>query len=1310
MTDAQQLPLELTTAPYRNHYLFSDHYLDHLLPQDPRWGDIAAAAAELYPWLQALYRREAPHLPHYNESQLEEHWLKPLLRKLGHCFEPQATIPGLAHHINKPDYVLFPDEPARQAALAAQKSAQYAAHALAVLEVKAWEVPLSKKLPGGSPTFAAQNPSWQIDTYLRATGLAWGLLSNGRLWRLVHHQTSHKLDVYYEVDLLDLLRRDDPGALRYFLLFFRQAALLPDARGRRFLDDALRASQAYAVALEEDLRENAYRALEHLMQGFLDLPANGLGEPDLRAIYQNSLYLLYRLLFILYGESRGLLPLPNPIYREQYSLMHIKNDIAALRHPPARHSTLFWSRLQNLFQIINGDNPALNQELGVPRYNGGLFSPPLHPFLHRHQIGDQALVKAMDLLCRRETAPGQFEFADYRTLGVRHLGSIYEGLLEYQPRLADQPLVAVRDAQGERWLPALGLPAGAKVLERRETGQVYLTTDRGERKTTGSYYTPQPIVEYIVEQAIEPLIQAAIARVKARAASLTTAPARRQAGQALAAEILSLKICDPSMGSGHFLVETTDALSRALATDPYVEAAGTGEEDLVYWRRQVVERCIYGVDRNPLAVELAKLSLWLATVAADKPLSFLDHHLRCGDSLVGAWVQDLGDVPALLLSKKARQEREKLAAMGGRQANLFEIRLSEKLPLVIDGILQITGRESDTYETVQAKEAADQAVQALKAPFAAVAALWLSAGFGHSYTSAAYHEALEAIEQPERLLAQPAVQTALQQAAEQQFFHWELAFPEVFYDRQGQPLAERAGFDAIIGNPPYVRQEELGPLKPYFAQAHAAVYAGTADLFVYFLGQGVRLLRAGGRLAYISSNSWLRAAYATPLRAFLRTRVTMETVLDLGDNRVFADAPDVYPAIEILRRESPPADHAAAVAVFTRGEGVADLARQVAAKTFTVALHDQPDTGWQLEDDRARRLFTHLLAGGKPLEEVVDGQLYRGILTGLNEAFIVDQATRDRLIQVNPANLALLRPLVNGEDVRSWYIEDEKRWLILLPDGWTQQTFGAGLTEPVAWDLLVAKHPTLARHLHPFAEAARRRADQGAYWWELRPCSYYAAFDGPKIFWPEMAKQPRFAAAGPGIVGNKTTFMIPGEWPYLLGLLMSRALWFTITHLCVPIGERRGLLRYTLSAQFMARLPIPDAPEPVRATLSDLAQQLTAAASARYTLHTRVRRRILHDLGVPGGTLNQALTAWWTLDFAAFRAALGKAFRRDIPLKARDEWEEWLTLQRTAHEQATAAIVNLETALNTQIYALFELSPADIQIIEESTKYAYGEV
>ena len=884
MTSPLQLHMGVQ-APHRNRYLFSDHYLENLLPDDPRWAVALSQAEALQAWLQDLYARERDQLPDYVEDQLEEHWFKPILRRLGHTFETQASVPGLDKHARHPDYVFFSDEAARQHAAGLQNQQAYADEALAVGEVKRWDTPLGKKRKGGEPSFEDQNPSWQIDYYVRITGLDWGILTNGRLWRLVHQDSSQRLNIYYEVDLVDLLLREEPGPLRYFLLFFRQAAFQPAAQGRVFLDDVLAASNAYAVELEEDVEENVYQALERLMQGFLDLPGNGLGADDLRQIYDNSLYLLYRLLFILYGESRGLLPMDQDDYRDHFSLEAVKRAIAQGRMPTTAMTTVVWGRLQNLFRIINGEEAALNRSLGVPRYNGGLFDPHNHPFLEENEVGDGALVEALDLLSRRKTDAGR-EFVDYRTLSVRHLGSIYEGLLEYQPRIAQEPMVAVGDEWRETCQVSENL-TGLPDADRRAPGQVYLETDRGERKATGSYYTPQYIVEYIVKHTLGPLIDEATEGVREDLAEdrhLRKADRQAQGGERLVAEILDLKVLDPAMGSGHFLVEATEYLARALATDPYVETEHVAEEDLTYWKRRVVERCIYGVDKNPLAVELAKLSLWLATVAVERPLSFLDHHLRCGDSLIGAQVEDLGWAPPPVLSKRARRQVEEQKA---GQINMFEHVLSQMLPTVMGQIMEITQQESRDYDTVRAKEAADQAVRELKAPFEAVADLWTSAYFGNDFERGDYDEALGVISQPGTLLALEPVERARQMAQERRFFHWELAFPEVFYDQHGQRLGERAGFDAVVGNPPYQFGENIPTSAKPFLEDVFYLARKQYDSYWLFYERVFQFLSRSGFHGFIIPDAFLARDEVEVLRARLLEEYTVCQLAPVGS--VFDD-------------------------------------------------------------------------------------------------------------------------------------------------------------------------------------------------------------------------------------------------------------------------------------------------------------------------------------------------------------------------------------------------------------------------------------
>ncbi len=1315
MPAAPNQPTLTSQQCHRNAQLFSDHYLDQVLPGRSDWQLLAVQAAEVRGQLRQIL---AAHQPSTIEAQTEQDLVRPVLQALGHTFEVQPSL-RTPDGGKTPDYVLFSDEAAR-AGLKGRvlDDAALRGAAFGVAEAKHWDRPLDRALAGPGDPFNNKNPAYQIAFYVQHAGVPWGILTNGRLWRLVHRDTSHKLDRYYEVDLPALLQGggDTPGepggpapdAFLYFYAFFRRAAFDP---GPLSLDALLAESADYAHAIGEGLKAQVYEALRHLAQGFLDYPANGLAanaaSAGLKAIYDHSLIALYRLLFIFYAEARDLLPLADsPGYRDNYSLRALTRQVArdrATAAPLLADTALIWPRLRQLFTIINAGSPPLK----VATFNGGLFDPARYPFLERYTVGDAHLEAALDALARVRG-----EFIDYRDLSERHLGTIYEGLLEHHLR----------------------------PIPPEDGWTVDLFNDRGERKRTGSYYTPDAIVKYIVEQTVGPALDAALAGIPP--ADIPPADASRRVDA-----VLGLNCLDPAMGSGHFLVEVVEHIARFLVdlgasvtTSSQVTSSQVArsqpptlepstfepEPDLAYWKRRVAQSCVYGVDLNPLAVDLAKLSLWLSTAAKDRPLSFLDHHLRVGNSLVGARLADLaaggspGAGPATGATTAQERRRAARVAKAAEQAQaagqasmLDDDAFRQSLSLAVGSMWLIEDNPGLTVADVKQQEQIYLSLrETLARRYAALADLATARRFGlhidpelaPRLAEYAAGQSVARFPQFDALLGQVS-----DLAEHHRFFHWELEFPEVFFDRHGYGLGERAGFDVVVGNPPYVRQEALAPYKAYFADVYPEVYHGTADLFVYFFAQGMRQLRQDGRLSYIASNSWLRANYATPLRKFLREQTTVETIVDLGDNRVFADAPDVYPAIMVARKRSPRSGDTAQAVTFGRGQGIQDLSKRIATARMPVSIHDQADSGWQLTENAERRLFTKLVQTGHPLQEIVQGSIYRGVVTGLNEAFIIDGQTRERLIREDASASKIIFPLINGEDIRPWYTENEDRWLIFVRRGLDVTLYPNVMQHLSKYRSLLQPRPTDWDMTKPWSG---RKA--GLYqWYEIQDTvAYYELFADQKLMWPEMARSPRFTLVEPGVVGNKTTFMIPGGNQVLLGLLMSRVSWFCISGLCNPIGERKGMLRYVLSEQSMVRLPIPDVPVPVQPLIAEHVNALSSTTSARYTLHRQARHRILSDLGRPGGKLNLKLTAWWELDFPAFRAELTKVFGRanDIPLRQRDEWEAWLADRRSEHERLTAEIVRLETALNAQVYALFDLTPAEIRIIEESTKYRYGEV
>jgi hypothetical protein len=276
--------------------------------------------------------------------------------------------------------------------------------ALAVGAAKYWERPLDVSLKGKGDPFSNKNPSYQIAFYVQHAGTEWGILTNGRLWRLYHRDTAHKLDRFYEVDLPALARSGDTETFLYFWAFFRREAFDDGPLGLRAM---MHESEEYARSVGDSLKGQVYDALRHLAQGFLDHPRNELApEPEtLRQIYDNSLIALYRMLFVLYAEARDLLPVrESEMYRETYSMHAIKHDVAQ-RDSLLPASATLWPRLKELFGIIDTGSPPLK----VATFDGGHFDPERHPFLERYIVGDGHLREAIDKLARVD---GQF--VDYR--------------------------------------------------------------------------------------------------------------------------------------------------------------------------------------------------------------------------------------------------------------------------------------------------------------------------------------------------------------------------------------------------------------------------------------------------------------------------------------------------------------------------------------------------------------------------------------------------------------------------------------------------------------------------------------------------------------------------------------------------------------------------------------------------------------------------------------------------------------------------------------------------------------------------------
>ena len=673
-----------STPEFNNRNLFSDYFLQSRLTQP---GAFAEWNTDLRPGLKQLQQIGDGDGGATLSTPVDyrKQFLDGLLRALG--FDPQ---PVSDQGEGQADYVLH--EPGTKKPLAG-------------LLAYRWDRPLDRPDDTPEAPRADDIPAIRVVNVLEQQKLPWTIVTNGKIWRLYCATAHSRATNYYEIDLpvaLEQVAQGDVAAFRYFYLFFRAAAFaVPSAPAPTpcFLDRVRLGSAAYAKELGERLREHIFATVfPYLAQGFVDYRKNELEEttkaddPFLAEVYDATLVLLYRLRFLLYAESLDLLPVGEPAYRG-ISLQALKEEIAAaagsapdaveqhLKDKYNRSDTGLFRRLAKLFAALADGS----KEHNVPTYNGGLFTAAFDKadtireakaarFLAKFRVPDFYLARALDLLARGEDAKSHdLVFVDYKSLGVRHLGSVYEGLLMYH--------VVLPREDGEKAYQQPGL-------------KIALVPSNNERKSTGSYFTPQHSVEHIVHHTVGPLLEEKFVALAPKfhaaqrkyADSLTFEKkkpdhvlSRRRSDEQVARDILreyehvvhdlfDLKVLDPAMGSAHFRVETvdyvTDKVLTFLAGFPWNPVHGFIERrvrrpildaldeqgikvnenrltDVNLIKRLVMKRCVYGVDLNPMAVELAKVSLWLDSFTIGAPLTFLDHHLRCGNSFIGSTIETL---------------------------------------------------------------------------------------------------------------------------------------------------------------------------------------------------------------------------------------------------------------------------------------------------------------------------------------------------------------------------------------------------------------------------------------------------------------------------------------------------------------------------------------------------------------------------------------------------------------------------------------------------------------------------------------------
>jgi hypothetical protein len=487
--------------------LFSDHYLKSRLNQND-WWPTDLEAQPVWQFCKELYEKRAFGLRRFdNEMGVRQEFIDKILECLRFAWSDNLRLPDTEQDL-EPDYILYASPEVKESVMDKSVAERYRV-GVAILEAKRFGHPLSKR-----SRHQQRYPHQQIRDYLQeAQTISWGILTNGEVWRLYcrNAKPSQFFALNFEAAINSLEH------FKVFLALFSPAAFVRNGAGKCRLDYVRESAVAAQAQLEEDLRRRVFSLVELLANGFAERPENNIADADLPRLYESCLIFLYRLLFILYAEGGGLLPvkLKSRKYYREFSLQRLIPDLKSFSAYDSRTRTRLYEDIRELCHLINGTDERKNNEYSVPRYNGGLFDPDRHRDLETWRVCDGVLAGVLrGLMFNPIPQPGEpaapVETVDFGDLRVQQLGSIYEGLLEHS--LA------------------------------RQNGQLTLQTDRAERKATGSYYTPDHIVKYIVENTLSPLLHEI-----EEGGPVKSARAEGRQDDSFGNEVLKLNVCDPAM-------------------------------------------------------------------------------------------------------------------------------------------------------------------------------------------------------------------------------------------------------------------------------------------------------------------------------------------------------------------------------------------------------------------------------------------------------------------------------------------------------------------------------------------------------------------------------------------------------------------------------------------------------------------------------------------------------------------------------------------------------------------------------------------
>jgi adenine-specific DNA-methyltransferase len=690
----------------------------------------------------------------------------------------------------------------------------------------------------------------------------------------------------------------------------------------------------------------------------------------------------------------------------------------------------------------------------------------------------------------------------------------------------------------------------------------------------------------------------------------------------------SIKICDPAVGSGHFLVSAlnemiavkndlrilqdrdnkrlkeyqvevvndelivTDEEGELFEYNPNSKESQRIQETLFHEKQSIIENCLFGVDINPNSVKICRLRLWIELLKNAyyknktelETLPNIDINIKCGNSLVSRFAIDADLKQALKKSKwsidsyrtavdtyrnaenkEQKREMERLIA-GIKSEFRSEISLNDlkvkKLKRLSGELFQLTNQQQ-LFE-MSKKEKAD----------------WNTKVENLSKETGKLEAEIEEIK------ANRIFENA---------FEWRFEFPEVLNDD-----GDFVGFDVVIGNPPYIRQEEIKEFKSHL-RSQFKLYTGTADVYIFFLEKGFEILKEKGIVTYILPNKFMQAGYGQPARNFLLEQNLLE-IVDFGDFQVFEEA-TTYPCILSVTKE--PASGTFRTAKINSPTFSTDFSAYISKEANTIEHKSLNDETWVISNSQEQRLLQKVKSKGEKLEGYIDGSAKRGILTGLTEAFLIGETIMHKLIALDKKSKDLIKPFLLGRNVKPYIGNKVSNFLLLIPKGLTIKK-NLPLDNPYymneppprygnmefdeAWQWFSKEYPAIANHLLNYKDKAQVRTDQGDFWWELRACDYYDLFLKPKIMYQVLQVKPCFIYDEDGLYCNNSMWFIPSDDKVLLGILNSKMGWWLISKYCTAIQNG-----YQLIWKYFSQIPIAAGNEQEREVIADLVNEILAS-------------------------------------------------------------------------------------------------------------------